>query len=87
MNSPIQLAIHGASGRNGKRLVALGSADPGIKIKGHSIAVPGFGTIYLGEMTISPVQRRIHMVRIELGCPDGGGAMMLTGCPGYHEFP
>ena len=32
MNSPIQLAIHGASGRNGKRLIALGSIDPAIKI-------------------------------------------------------
>ena len=30
MNSPIQLAIHGASGRNGKRLIALGSIDPAI---------------------------------------------------------
>ena len=32
MNSPIQLAIHGASGRNGTRLIALGSADPEVKI-------------------------------------------------------
>ncbi len=32
MNLPIQLAIHGASGRNGKRLIALGNADPAVKI-------------------------------------------------------
>ncbi len=32
MNSPLQLAIHGASGRNGKRLIALGSVDPTVKI-------------------------------------------------------
>ena len=32
MNPPIQLAIHGASGRNGKRLIALGSVDPALRI-------------------------------------------------------
>lgn len=32
MNSPIQLAIHGASGRNGKRLIALGCVDPAVRI-------------------------------------------------------
>ncbi len=32
MTLPLQLAIHGASGRNGKRLIALGSADPSVKI-------------------------------------------------------
>jgi len=32
MNSPIRLAIHGASGRNGKRLIALGAADPAVRI-------------------------------------------------------
>ena len=32
MNPPIHLAIHGASGRNGKRLIALGSIDPAITI-------------------------------------------------------
>jgi 4-hydroxy-tetrahydrodipicolinate reductase len=34
MSKPIQLVIHGASGRNGKRLLALGSADPAIRIVG-----------------------------------------------------
>jgi 4-hydroxy-tetrahydrodipicolinate reductase len=32
MNNPIQLAIHGASGRNGKRLIALGKLDPAVQI-------------------------------------------------------
>src|SRR2546421_113442 len=30
--SPISIAIHGAAGRMGRRLVALGSADPGLRI-------------------------------------------------------
>ena len=34
MPTPIQLVIHGASGRNGKRLVALGSVDPDVKLVG-----------------------------------------------------
>jgi 4-hydroxy-tetrahydrodipicolinate reductase len=34
MSSPIRLVIHGASGRNGKRLVALGHADPSVRIVG-----------------------------------------------------
>lgn len=34
MSQPLRLVIHGASGRNGKRLIALGSADPAIKLVG-----------------------------------------------------
>jgi 4-hydroxy-tetrahydrodipicolinate reductase len=34
MNAPLDLVIHGASGRNGKRLIALGSADPQVRIVG-----------------------------------------------------
>jgi 4-hydroxy-tetrahydrodipicolinate reductase len=34
MKPPIQLVIHGASGRNGKRLIALGSADPEVRLVG-----------------------------------------------------
>jgi 4-hydroxy-tetrahydrodipicolinate reductase len=31
---PLKLVIHGASGRNGKRLIALGNADDGIQLVG-----------------------------------------------------
>jgi 4-hydroxy-tetrahydrodipicolinate reductase len=34
MATRLQLVIHGASGRNGKRLIALGSADPAIQLVG-----------------------------------------------------
>jgi 4-hydroxy-tetrahydrodipicolinate reductase len=34
MTKPIQLVIQGASGRNGKRLVALGSVDPEVQLVG-----------------------------------------------------
>ena len=32
MSSPLRIAIHGAAGRMGQRLIALGSADPELKI-------------------------------------------------------
>ncbi len=63
------------------------AADPNIVIDGHTIKVPGYGMIYLGEMTIAPIQRRLHMVRVELGCPDGGSGAGGLGCPGGHEHP
>ncbi|MFN9345494.1 MAG: 4-hydroxy-tetrahydrodipicolinate reductase, partial [Planctomycetota bacterium] len=34
MSSKLSLVIHGASGRNGKRLIALGSADPQVQLVG-----------------------------------------------------
>lgn len=34
MTPPIQLVIHGASGRNGRRLIALASTDPELKLVG-----------------------------------------------------
>ncbi len=34
VDGPIKLVIHGASGRNGKRLVALGSQDSAFKLVG-----------------------------------------------------
>lgn len=37
---------------------------------GPVITVPQFGTIYLGEVIVSHSQRRVHMLRLELGSPD-----------------
>lgn len=34
MSTPLELVIHGASGRNGKRLIALGSSDAEVKLVG-----------------------------------------------------
>jgi hypothetical protein len=62
-------------------------ADPRITINGHTVLVPGYGTIYFGEMTIAPTQRRLHMVRAELGCRDGASLDFGLGCAGGHELP
>lgn len=47
---------------------------PGVKVKGHSIYVPGFGTAYLGELIIKPGEKTLTMLRFELGSSvDGTG--------------
>ena len=40
------------------------------------IRVPGFGTAFIGEFYISPFARQLTMLRIEMGCPVGGGAVV-----------
>ena len=42
---------------------------PGAKIDEHSVIVPDFGTIFFGELLISAFERRLTMVRFELGSP------------------
>jgi len=43
-----------------------------IKTRGPIVVIPQFGTIYLGEVIVSFGQRRVHMMRLELGSPDAG---------------
>jgi hypothetical protein len=45
---------------------------PGAKIDGHSVIVPDFGTVYFGELLVHSSERRLTMVRFELGSPWGG---------------
>ena len=53
----------------------------------NRIYVQDFGTIYLAEMIISPVDRRLALMRIEMGSPIGGdvlaGELGLDG----HDWP
>ena len=64
MNSPLALVIHGASGRNGKRLIALGSSDPQVKIVGalvrkSSTALGQDAGLYAGIASIGlPIEHR-----------------------------
>lgn len=41
---------------------------------GHTLRVPNFGKIVLGELLITDLSRRFTMVRLELGSPEGGDA-------------
>lgn len=62
-------------------------AIPGVEIAGHSIKWPGFGTIYLGELIVAPDRKRVEMVRVQLGSPDGGDSGGGSGEPNGNEAP
>ncbi|MFN7925498.1 MAG: hypothetical protein U0Q16_35695 [Bryobacteraceae bacterium] len=65
-------------------------APPDVKIdpnEPYKIVVPDFGTIYLGELLLTPLSHRITMVRVALGSPDGGDGMSGTGDTNGTSFP
>lgn len=43
-----------------------------VKEDGNSLIVDDFGTIYFGEMLVTDQSRRLDMVRMRLGSPEGG---------------
>jgi hypothetical protein len=46
-----------------------GREYPGARIDEHSVIVPDFGRIFFGELLVSPSERRLTMVRFDLGSP------------------
>jgi len=46
--------------------------DARAKITDHTVYVPGFGKLVFGELLISDVERRMTLLRLELGSPEGG---------------
>ena len=80
MPSPLQLVIHGASGRNGKRLIAIGSADPEVTLVGAIVrpnspslgidAGTQAGVAELG-LHMSAVWPNIVDVAIDFSSPEG----------------
>lgn len=56
------------------RISWVGKQVPDVKIDGHTVFVPGFGTIYFGEVISSCSHRRVLTARFALGSPAGGGA-------------
>lgn len=61
----------------------VGKPFPGATIEDHTVVVPDFGRIFFGELRISRVQRRLTMVRCDLGSPlrgyVGGGDVGSNG--------
>jgi hypothetical protein len=45
---------------------------PGVKVEGHSIFVPGFGKVFLGELLIKHSEKTLTMLRFELGSTTSG---------------
>jgi hypothetical protein len=55
-----------------KELRWEGKPPGNARIDGHSVIVRDFGTVYFGELLIDKEERRLTMVRFELGSPVGG---------------
>jgi hypothetical protein len=47
---------------------------PKSRIDGHVVTIPNFGKIFFGELLIGGAERRLTMVRFEMGSPVGGWA-------------
>lgn len=54
---------------------------------GSIVRIPQFGTIYLGEVVVSPGHRCVHMFRLCLGSPIGGSVTGGTGSNGGTGIP
>ena len=58
-----------------------------IQTCGPIVIVPHFGTIFIGEVIISHGMRRVNMLRMELGSPDGGTLAVASGTNNGTSFP
>jgi hypothetical protein len=56
-------------------------------IHGHVVRVPNFGKIYFGELYITGDSRRLTMVRLQLGSPDGGEVVAAEGESNGGHWP
>ena len=53
----------------------------------QSLYVPGFGTIYLGEVYLADSTRQVRMMRLELGSPVAGTLDLGGGSGNGTQFP
>jgi hypothetical protein len=56
-------------------------------IPGHVLVQRGFGTIYFGEMLVNDRERRVTMVRMQLGSQNGGQAVFAENAPNGTFWP
>ena len=60
------------------RKISWKGAEPDIaRIIDNSIVVKDFGTIYFGEILIGSAERRLTMLRLQLGSPEGGSDVFV----------
>jgi hypothetical protein len=57
-----------------EKIAWTGKPFPGSKIDGHVVTIPEFGQIFFGELLIGSSERRLTMVRFDMGSPIGGWA-------------
>jgi hypothetical protein len=57
--------------------------EPGVfEVRGNVVYVPDFGRIHLGELVITPYERRVTMIRADLGSPVNANVVAASGCGG-----
>jgi hypothetical protein len=49
------------------------TASKALDVHGYSIDVPKFGRLFLGELLVTRGQKRLNMIRFDLGCDTSGG--------------
>ena len=54
---------------------------------GHVIHVPGFGNIFLAEVTLDAGSYRLTMIRAEMGCASSGTVSMASGRTNGNPYP
>jgi hypothetical protein len=59
----------------------------GQTIPGHVLIQPGFGAIYFGEILLNDRERRVTMVRMQLGCENAGQAVFAEADPNGTFWP
>ncbi|HUE04290.1 MAG TPA: hypothetical protein VMR62_32365 [Bryobacteraceae bacterium] len=59
----------------------------GREIPGHVLALPDFGAIYFGEILLNDRERRVTMVRMQLGCENAGQAVFAETDPNGTWWP
>jgi hypothetical protein len=57
-----------------EKIAWVDKAFPGSKIDGHVVTIPDFGQIFFGELLVGSSERRLTMVRFDMGSPIGGWA-------------
>lgn len=50
----------------------VGAAYPGSTVTDHTVRVPGFGKLVFAELLLTSLSRRLTLLRLELGSPEGG---------------
>jgi hypothetical protein len=60
---------------------------PGVKIQGHGLVVPKFGTVFLGELLAEHGKRTLTMIRLELGSPVSGSGVVAQVAGNGHHWP
>jgi hypothetical protein len=64
--------------------IRIGSANP---VPGHSLYVPGFGTVYFAEVFLTHGQRNLTMLRFQLGSSTGGSGSGASGSSNGKHYP